>query len=585
MSGGQDIDAVRARQDSVRPGGQMEIDHAELLPTFLAESEENLADIEESLLRLETDPDDAEVIDRLFRCAHTLKGNSESLGIDAMATAAHAFESVLQGVRGHRFPATRALVSLMLEVHGCLLAMLRVSSAGGVPSLDGDRALVARLLAAATRGEISPSDGPGIDHAPPIEAEAHAAPAARTSQDVAADRARRETLRVDLQTLDKIVTSTGELSIAHARMRSVLGESGAGPLAIDAMEDAERLFADLREQVMRLRLVPVGPMFRQHLRTVRDLTVATGKEARLVLEGEDVEVDTAVVVGLRDPIMHMIRNAVDHAIETPGERRARGKDPVGTLTLRARHEAGRILVEIEDDGAGFDRARILERARALGMVEGSGSALTDEQVHAFVFAPGFSTSASVTELSGRGVGMDVVLRNVLALKGTLSVRSSPGRGSVVTIRVPLTLAIINGFAVGAGDETYIIPLESIRECIHLPPSIRRHDDGRGVMNLRGVALPYLRLRELFGLHGAPPGGECVVVVEHDGWRAGIAVDALLGERQAVVKPLGKLLDRAGGITGSTILGDGRVALILDVASILRGARDHRREADQTETRS
>jgi two-component system chemotaxis sensor kinase CheA len=304
-----------------------------------------------------------------------------------------------------------------------------------------------------------------------------------------------------------------------------------------------------------------------------------------VMEGEDVEVDTAVVVGLRDPIMHMIRNAVDHAIETPDERRARGKDPVGTLTLRARHEAGRILVEIEDDGAGFDRARILERARALGMVDGSGSTLTDDQVHAFVFAPGFSTSRSVTELSGRGVGMDVVLRSVLALKGTLSVRSEPGRGSVVTIRVPLTLAIINGFAVGAAEETYVIPLESIRECIQLPPSVRRHDDGRGVMNLRGVALPYLRLRELFGLPGAPQGGECVVVVEHDGWRAGIAVDALLGERQAVVKPLGKLLDRAGGITGSTILGDGRVALILDVASILRGARDHRREADKTETRS
>jgi two-component system chemotaxis sensor kinase CheA len=563
----------------------MDLDHAELLPVFLAESEENLADIEESLLHLETDPDDTEVIDRLFRCAHTLKGNSESLGIDAMASAAHAFESVLQGLRARKFQTTRALVSLMLDVHARLLAMLRVAAAGGVPSLDGDHALVTRLLAAATRGEISTDASPGAGSASRIEAQTRAAPGPRTPEDLAADRTRRETLRVDLQTLDRIVTSTGELSIAHARMRSVLAESGAGALAIDAIEEADRLFADLREQVMRLRLVPVGPMFRQHLRTVRDLTLTTGKEARLVMEGEDVEVDTAVVVGLRDPIMHMIRNAIDHAIEAPDERRARGKDPVGTLTLRARHEAGRILVEIEDDGAGFDRARILERARALGMVDGSGSALTDDQVHAFVFAPGFSTSRSVTELSGRGVGMDVVLRSVLGLKGTLSVRSDPGRGSVVSIRVPLTLAIINGFAVGAAEETYVIPLESIRECIQLPPSIRRHDDGRGVMNLRGVALPYLRLRELFGLPGATPCGECVVVVEHDGWRAGIAVDALLGERQAVVKPLGKLLDRSGGITGSTILGDGRVALILDVASILRGARDHRREADPTETRS
>jgi len=368
-----------------------------------------------------------------------------------------------------------------------------------------------------------------------------------------------------------IVTHTGELSIALERLRTVLSQVDATGQGLDALVEADRVFGDLRSLAMRLRLVPIGPMFHAQARNVRDLAAAHGKAARLVVEGDDVEVDSAVVDELRDPITHMIRNAVDHAIEPQETRTRAGKDAVGTIVLRARHEAGRIVVELCDDGAGFDRERILARARERGMIA-EGSRLDDDDVYRLVLEPGFSTASAVTDLSGRGVGMDVVARNVAALKGTLAIASRPGEGSTVTIRVPLTLAIIDGFAVGVADETYVIPMDAVRECLALPrggggaPSA-----GSGLLELRGAPLPFLRLREVFALPGAPPPIESVVVVESEGTRVGLAVDALHGESEAVVKPLGEVLERADGVTGSTILGDGRVALIVDVPTILRNA--------------
>jgi two-component system chemotaxis sensor kinase CheA len=271
----------------------------------------------------------------------------------------------------------------------------------------------------------------------------------------------------------------------------------------------------------------------------------------------------------------MIRNAVDHALEAPETRTAAGKEAEGTIVLRARHEAGRIVVEVCDDGAGFDRERILARARERGMIA-EGSRLDDDDVYRLVLAPGFSTASAVTDLSGRGVGMDVVARNVAALKGTLAIASRPGAGSTMTIRVPLTLAIIDGFAVGVAEETYVIPMDAVRECLALPrdagaTSAAAPSAGGGVLELRGAPLPFLRLRDVFALPGAPPPVESVVVVESEGVRVGLAVDALHGESEAVVKPLGEVLERADGVTGSTILGDGRVALIVDVPTILHRA--------------
>lgn len=321
---------------------------------------------------------------------------------------------------------------------------------------------------------------------------------------------------------------------------------------------------------MKLRLVPVGPTFRRYRRTVRDLARAQGKRARLSIAGEEVEVDAKVIEHLRDPITHMVRNALDHGIEAPELRQAAGKDPCGLLKLEAWHEAASIVIELSDDGAGLDRERILERARDAGIVADAG-AMTKQEVADLVFEPRFSTAEAVAELSGRGVGMDVVRRDIEALRGSVALASRSGEGTTITVRLPLTLAILDGLTVGVAGETFFIPLETVVESVELPPE-EGQEEGRGVLNLRGEDLPYLRLRHLFGLEGASPRRENVVVVESArGRRAGLVVDALHGQSQAVIKPLAKLFRGLPGISGSTILGSGRVALILDVPGLLRRA--------------
>jgi two-component system chemotaxis sensor kinase CheA len=345
---------------------------------------------------------------------------------------------------------------------------------------------------------------------------------------------------------------------------------------VEAHRQTERLFIDLQESVMRVRMLPVGPMFRQLRRTVRDVALAANKSVELELQGEDAEVDNSVIEQIRDPLTHLIRNAIDHGIEPAETRRTAGKDPTGRLLLRALHDEGGIVIQLSDDGRGLDRERIIARGSELGLVT-AGQALSDEQVHELLFQPGFSTAAEVTQISGRGVGMDVVRKNVQALRGTVHLSSEPGRGTVVTIRLPLTLAIIQGFEVGVGEETFVIPLESVVECLDLPGSERGAQKGTGVVNLRGQPLPFIRLRTLLSLDGPGAARESMVVVQHGAGRAAFVVDALRGENQTVIKPLGNLFEGVPGISGSTILGSGRVGLVLDVPVMMREAIRHNAE--------
>jgi two-component system chemotaxis sensor kinase CheA len=337
---------------------------------------------------------------------------------------------------------------------------------------------------------------------------------------------------------------------------------------LEAHQEADRLYLDLQELVMKARMVPIGPSFHQHVRTVRDLAAELGKQARLVIEGEDVEVDTAVVEQIRDPLTHMIRNALDHGIEPPEVRLAAGKDRTGTVVLRAFHEAASMVIQVCDDGAGLDRRSIAEKAAQAGLAA-DPSRLGDEELAQLVFEPGLSTASRVTEVSGRGVGMDVVRRNVEALRGSASIESGPGRGTVVTLRLPLTLAIIQGFRVGVGADTFILPLDSVVECLELPAEQSTAAAAWGMLDLRGKPLPFLRLRDHFSLEGERPQRENVVVVQHGAQLAGIAVDALHGESSTVIKPLGRMFGGVVGVSGSCILGSGRVALILDVGGLLR----------------
>jgi two-component system chemotaxis sensor kinase CheA len=537
----------------------LDIDRDAIVQTFLSESEEGLAMMEEALVALESRPDDGELLAAVFRVAHTLKGNASSLGFAGLVRFSHTLEDLLDRLRGRVIPVTADLVTLLLQAVDVLRDLVP-AAVNGIEALSGAQEQLLQQLSRRAGGSDgrSPSGEPrGV----PV-GEGHVSPDP-------AGPAEHRSLRVDTDRLDRMLDLTGEIAIARGRLRRMLEQLGAPAEVLEAQGEVDRLSLDLQELVMKIRLVPLRGTFRRYVRTVRDLAVRQGKQARLTLEGEDVEVDTSVIEHARDPLTHMIRNALDHGIEPPEVRRTAGKDPCGTLALRARHEGATIVIEIADDGAGLNRERILERARQRGMDAGQQG---EEEVNRLVFEPGFSTAETVTELSGRGIGLDVVRRNVTALRGKVGIWSRENVGTTITLRLPLTLAIIEGFIVGVGEEAYVIPLEAVVECLELPTEASSDAGEGGVINLRGSALPYLRLRRLFGLGPRNGQREHVVVVRPDGGRqVGLVVDSLYGGFQTVIKPLGRLFQGLPGIAGSAILGTGRVALILDVPALLSEA--------------
>ncbi len=542
---------------------ELDIDREALLQTFLAEAEETFAHMEQGLVVLESRPDDDQLLHGLFRDAHTVKGAAGLVGFDAVRDLAHDLEDVLERLRKRTLAVTGVLVTLLLRSVDVLRAAVSDGASGSTAASEAVAGLRRRLMDAAgsasdteRRGPPPPPPGgePGGDGGEPLSA-----------QPAGSGRS----LRVDVVKLDRMLDLSGEIAIARGRLAEMI-ERGAASRAdlLEAHRESDRLYLDLQELIMKARMVPIGPSFHQHLRTVRDVATAQGKQARLVVEGEDVEVDTAVVEYVRDPLTHMVRNAIDHGIEAPDVRRAAGKHPAGKVVLRAFHEAGSMVIQVIDDGAGLDRKRIAEKAAAMGLVS-DPERISEEDLARVVFEPGLSTAEKVTEISGRGVGMDVVRRNVEALRGSVAIESTPGAGTAVTIRVPLTLAIIQGFRVGTGDDVFILPLDAVVECLELPAAETAAGTPFGVINLRDKPLPYLRLRDHFALDGARPPRENVVVVQHGVLTAGIVVDALHGESSTVIKPLGAMFKGIPGVAGSSILGNGRVALILDVAGLLR----------------
>lgn len=543
---------------------EIEIDREALLETFLAEAEETFVHMEQALVALESQPGNDALLHSVFRDAHTLKGGAGLVGFDVVRDLAHDIEDVLERLRKKTLAVSDALVTLLLRSVDVLRAAVADAAAGTAAHAEAVLAFRGRLADAAASAAISDA-GDGGGPPPPPPGGGDEPPAAPLRRPARTGRS----LRVDVTKLDRMLDVSGEIAIARGRLGEMLerGAATAGEV-LEAHRETDRLYLDLQELIMKARMVPIGPSFQQHLRTVRDVANAQGKQARLVLDGEDVEVDTAVVEYVRDPLTHMVRNALDHGIEPPAVRRAAGKDPVGTVLLRAFHEAGSMVIQVVDDGAGLDRDRIAAKAAAMGLAP-EGARLSDEDLARAVLEPGLSTADTVTELSGRGVGMDVVRRNVEALRGSVAIESQPGRGTAVTIRVPLTLAIIQGFRVGIGEEVYILPLDAVVECLELPPEETAAGAPFGVVNVRDKPLPYLRLRDHFALGGARPARENVVVVQNGTQTAGVVVDALHGESSTVIKPLGAMFKGIPGVAGSSILGNGRVALILDVAGLLR----------------
>lgn len=705
------------------------------LQTFIAEARELLQAMEESLLRLESAPEDAEALGAIFRAAHTIKGSAGLFGLEAIVGFTHIVEDVLQRVRDGDFPISAELAALLLECGDHIQQLVTVvaeqgeqldaaanareaelrqrlqhyqnnpSAAPGVPAavihdagveVCSDDAVSSELWHISLRfgpevlrngmdplcflrylnsiGSIQQittlSDGmPAIDS---MDAEScylgfeidlqssaertviaetfefvrddcliHILPphskiteylamlarlpedssrlgellissgaltaqelerglqaqqstttatnqpllgeilveqcavqpaliqAALNKQSQIQEHKNRENcyVRVQADKLDELINLVGELVIAGAGA-SLLAQRCQNQALQEATSIVAGLVEDIRDGALRLRMVPIGDTFNRFQRVVRDVSHELGKDIELHISGAETELDKSVVEKIGDPLMHLIRNAMDHGIELPEARQHAGKPGRGNLHLNAYHDSGSIVIEIADDGRGLDRERILQKARERGLISATSNP-SDAEIYNLIFEPGFSTASAVTNLSGRGVGMDVVKRNITALRGSVDLDSQPGLGTRVSIRLPLTLAIIDGFLVGISQASYVVPLNMVQECVELSAADRLATRERGYLNLRGEVLPLVFLREHFNVDGEPGRRENVVVVNYAEHKAGLVVDELQGEFQTVIKPLGKLFSALRGISGSTILGSGSVALILDVPALVQ----------------
>ena len=417
---------------------------------------------------------------------------------------------------------------------------------------------------------VAPPPAPTVEA---VAAPAGAGAATGATRAAAASSNDAGSVRVGIDKIDSLIDLVGELVITQAMLDQFREEFDPSRLALlqHGLAQLARHTRSLQESVMGIRMLPIGSVFNRFPRLVRDLSQKLGKQVKLDLVGEHTELDKTVLEKIGDPLVHLVRNAIDHGLETPDKRRAAGKGEVGTLRLEAFHRGGSIVVEIVDDGAGLNREAIVAKALQKGLIK-SGDTISDEEVGELIFQPGFSTAAVTTDLSGRGVGMDVVRRNVVDLGGTVAIKSRPGHGTTFTITLPLTLAIIDGLRAAVGEECYIVPLVSIVESVQLPADAVRNVTGGGeLFRFRGEYRPIVRLHQQFGVDNARQdiAEGLVIVVEADGHQVGLFVDELIGQQQAVVKSLEANYRRVDGISGATILADGSVALIVDVAGLIR----------------
>lgn len=375
-----------------------------------------------------------------------------------------------------------------------------------------------------------------------------------------------DNVRVPALRLDEMMDRVGELVIAQSRLSQMA--SSAADLGLRSVsEEIERLAGELRDTMMVLRMMPVASLFSRFRRLVHDLARETGKDIELITEGEMTEVDKTVIDRLADPLVHLVRNSVDHGLETPEDRIAAGKSPVGRVHLSAHQTGSEVVITIQDDGRGIDRARVRAKAEANGLIQ-PGAQLSDQELLQLIFQPGFSTAEKVTNLSGRGVGMDVVKKTIETLRGAIDIKSNPGEGSEIALRIPLTLAIIDGLLVRVGGGRYVLPLSAVEECLELSIEEDLKSRGRSFISLRDDLVPFLRLRELFRTGTQPDPFQKVVVVSTGTERVGLVVDQIIGDHQTVIKNMSKLHDHVSAFSGATILGDGNVALILDVAHLI-----------------
>ncbi|HTG46466.1 MAG TPA: chemotaxis protein CheA [Actinomycetota bacterium] len=534
----------------------------EIVAEFLVESVESLDRLDRDLLTLERDPRSPEVLAGIFRTMHTIKGTCGFLGFGRLERVAHAAESLLAALRDGSLTLTPTVAGSLLATGDALRAMLAEIEATGVDGDDDHDALVDELERLRKGGTAEAV----------VEAPAPRTPAVVPAGAVAPDAS----VRVDVALLDGLMTTVGQLVLARNRLAELVGEDAAPELQT-AAQRMSAITAELQRSVMETRMQPIATAWAKFPRVVRDLAMTLGKQVRIETEGGETELDRSIVEAIKDPLTHLVRNAVDHGIETPEVRSAAGKPEEGVLRVRAWHEGGQVGIEVTDDGDGIRGDALLQRAVTQGFVSlQQARAMSERDVLDVIFAPGFTTSSEVTNVSGRGIGMDVVKANVERVGGSVEIQTEPGRGTTFKIRIPLTLAIVSAFLVHAGRERYAIPQVNLLELVHVERGAIELLHDAPVIRHRGRILPLVDLaRELgepvvvFGRDDAE--AVPVVVLSAEDRRFGLVVERVGDPSEVVVKPLGALLTGHELFAGATILGDGRVAMILDVVGLARGA--------------
>jgi len=607
-SGAADQQAVTEEASPARLPEDTDFD---LLGEFAVECLDHISAAEAALLDLENNPTDAEPVNTIFRAFHTIKGTSGFLGLDRVQRVAHLAENLLDRARDGEIRVVGGYADLALNSCDALRTMIE-----GLEGVQPGEPLVLPDNYDALLEQLSDPEAAGVDEEADSEplrtgdilvgkgqaersqveqavatqgdrpigqvlvekgvATPSAVAGALRTQNKMRGKSNDVTVRVGTDRLDSLIEAVGELVITQSMVaQDPAVTDGSRPQLARNVSHADKIVRKLQDVSMSLRMVPLKATFGKMARLVRDLSHKAGKKVRFITEGEDTEIDRNMVEVLNDPLVHMMRNAVDHGVETPEKRIAAGKDPMGTIRLRAYNSAGNVVIDLADDGNGIDRDRVVAKATERGLIQ-PGEVLSDAEAFGLIFRAGFSTAEKVTDISGRGVGMDVVRSGIESLRGRVDVTSQPGVGSTFTIRLPLTMAIADAMLVRVAGNRYLLPIVSIEQSFRPDAGqLSTVAGGRGeVVNVRGELLPLFRLYDIFKLSGANtnPLEALLIIIEGEGERYALMVDELLGQQQVVIKTLGHAFGQVPGVSGGAILGDGRVGLILDAAGILKLAQ-------------
>jgi two-component system chemotaxis sensor kinase CheA len=562
---------------------------------FVGEATGHLESAEASLLRLEEDPTDIDQVNSVFRAFHTLKGVAGFLELKQIGALAHVAETLLDLARKGKIQLRDSVLDVVLEAQAVMGNMVTAVDVAAktetAPAIQSGLSNLIQRLDAAARGESTAapslataqqeSDRPAATETTPATAVTPAVAAPGTASSNANNPTNEGFVKVSTTRLDALINAVGELVISQSMVTQDLGAVALiGDQRLTRnLSHLGKITRGLQELSMSMRMVPIAAVFQKMARLARDTSRKAGKEIEFIQVGGETELDRNVVEAISDPLVHMVRNSVDHGLEGPEDREKAGKPRLGKVILKAFHQSGNVVVEITDDGRGLNKERIVQKAIAAGIVK-EGQDLTDQQIFHLIFHPGLSTAEKITDISGRGVGMDVVRKNVEALRGRIEIASTPGKGSTFTVRLPLTLAVIDGLVVRVGDQRFIIPITSIEQSLRPTQAQLSTVQGKGELCMvRNRLLPIVRLHKLFHVEPktADPTQSLVVIVQEGSSNCCLLVDEVVGQQQVVIKSVGKEIGTLPGIAGCAILGDGNVSLILDVAGILQSALNERNE--------